>query len=125
MSAAVSWRQNVLLYLHSMLLCADHSQLPAGEVDQHATHGLQDEQEFEMGAGVEEALEVLADGGKLPPDPRLAGKVPESAESFRERMRKMTARFEAQFLKRKDWEVRPCGQGPGWDTTLHHGQAAH
>ena len=66
---------------------------------------MQDEKQFQVGEGVEEALEILADGGKLPPDPRLEGKVPESAESFRTRMRKMTARYESQFLKRKDWEV--------------------
>ena len=50
-------------------------------------------------------LETLADGGDMPPDPRLQGVPTESAESFRARMRKLNARYNAQFLKRKDWQV--------------------
>lgn len=68
---------------------------------------LQDEQQFAIGQGVDEALHLMAEGGTLPPDPAMQGRVPESADSFRARMRQLTTRYESQFLRRKDWEVGP------------------
>jgi hypothetical protein len=70
---------------------------------------VQDDKEFPSGLfdkeRVREFLNILADGGELPPDPRQAGLVPESLESFRRRMYKFRDRWEAQYLPRKHWKV--------------------
>ena len=61
---------------------------------------------FVAGKGVDEFLELLKSGQPLPPDPNVAGIQAEGREEFVERMRKLKARYEAQFLDRKNWEVR-------------------
>ena len=68
---------------------------------------IQDDILFEPGEGVEEFLQLLEAGKPLPPDPRQIGRPKESAQSFLGRMDRMQARYEAQFLKRKDWQVSP------------------
>ena len=50
-------------------------------------------------------LQLLEAGQPLPPDPRQMGRPKESAQSFLRRMDKLQARYDAQFLKRKDWQV--------------------
>ena len=55
--------------------------------------------------GVEEMLQLLEAGKPLPPDPRQIGRPKESAQSFLRRMDALQARYDAQFLKRKDWQV--------------------
>ena len=65
----------------------------------------QDDIPFEPGEGVEEYLQLLEAGKPLPPSPREAGRPKESARSFLARMDALQARFDAQFLKRKDWQV--------------------
>ena len=67
---------------------------------------MQDEEPLVPDDEVEEALAILESGRQLPPNPREAGVPRESAESFVARMHKIKARYEAQFLKRKEWEVR-------------------
>ncbi|KAK9786888.1 hypothetical protein WJX73_000002 [Symbiochloris irregularis] len=64
-----------------------------------------DEESFDMGQGVQEVLSLLAEGGKLPPDPRMVGKVPTSPENFRKTMRMSTAMYESRYLQRKEWKV--------------------
>jgi hypothetical protein len=54
---------------------------------------------------VEEYLQLLEAGKPLPPNPRAAGRPKESARSFLARMDALQSRFDAQFLKRKDWQV--------------------
>lgn len=66
---------------------------------------LQDDIDFEIGEGVEEFLRLLEEGKALPADPRQAGRPKESARSFLARMCRMQARYNAQFLKRKDWQA--------------------
>ena len=48
---------------------------------------------------------MLEAGRKLPPDPREAGRRREPAERFVARMAKVVARYEAQHLKRAEWQV--------------------
>ena len=66
---------------------------------------LQDDIDFEIGEGVEEFLKLLEEGKPLPADPRQAGRPKESAQSFLARMGRLQARYNAQFLKRKDWQA--------------------
>ena len=65
----------------------------------------QDDIPFEPGEGVEEYLQLLEAGKPLPPNSREAGRPKESARSFLARMDALQARFDAQFLRRKDWQV--------------------
>ena len=65
----------------------------------------QDDIDFEIGEGVEEFLRLLEEGRPLPADPRQAGRPKESARSFLARMGRLRARYNAQFLKRKDWQA--------------------
>ena len=57
-------------------------------------------------------LQLLEAGKPLPPDPGQIGRPKESAQSFLRRMDALQARYDAQFLKRKDWQVylssTPC-----------------
>ena len=66
---------------------------------------LQDDIDFEIGEGVEEFLRLLEEGKPLPEDPRQAGRPKESAQSFLARMGRLRARYNAQYLKRKDWQA--------------------
>eukprot|EP00884_Botryococcus_braunii_P009869 jgi/Botrbrau1/18884/Bobra.177_2s0043.2 len=70
-----------------------------------------DEQEFEPNLfdreKVRDFLNILADGGELPPDPRQEGLVPETFEGFRRRMYKLRDLWETQYLPRKQWKVTP------------------
>lgn len=50
-------------------------------------------------------LAHLESGRPLPPDPREAGTTREPAAAFTARLKKIVARYEAQFLKRKEWQV--------------------
>ena len=54
---------------------------------------------------MEEFLRLLEEGRPLPADPRQAGQPKESAQSFLARMGRLRARYNAQFLKRKDWQA--------------------
>ncbi len=98
---------------------------------------IQDDIIFEPGEGVEEYLQLLEAGKPLPPSPREVGRPKESAQSFLRRMDKLQARYNAQFLKRKDWQVRlsqVLGCWGPWRATLFksecvvllqaHGQSA-
>lgn len=51
-------------------------------------------------------MATLEAGRKLPPDPREAGRPREPAERFVARMAKIVARYEAQHLKRAEWQVQ-------------------
>ena len=55
---------------------------------------------------MEEFLALLEAGERLPPDPREAGRPKEDAADFVARMQELAARYEAQFLKRDEWQVR-------------------
>ena len=65
----------------------------------------QDDVNFEIGEGVEELLRLLEEGRTLPADPRQVGRPKESAQAFLARMGRLRARYNAQFLKRKDWQA--------------------
>lgn len=54
---------------------------------------------------MEEFLALLEAGQRLPASPREAGRPREDAEAFVARMAKLVARYEAQFLKRSEWQV--------------------
>lgn len=54
---------------------------------------------------MEEFLRLLEEGRPLPEDPRQAGRPKESSRSFLARMGRLRARYNAQFLKRKDWQA--------------------
>ena len=108
-----SWGESVTTF---QILLADHRLPPqlrkhcreAGA--QHPPPGLlhccfQDDIDFEIGEGVEEFLRLLEEGRPLPADPRQAGRPKESARSFLARMGRLRARYNAQFLKRKDWQA--------------------
>ena len=58
-----------------------------------------------MGEGVDEMVQRLESGLPLPPDPNQADVVPETSEEYRERIDKLKAAFEAQFLPKKEWKV--------------------
>ena len=58
-----------------------------------------------MGEGVDEMVHRLESGLPLPPDPNQRNVVPESSEEYRERIDKLKAAFDAQFLPKKDWTV--------------------
>ena len=67
-------------------------------------------------------LQLLEAGQPLPPDPRQMGRPKESAQSFLRRMDKLQARYDAQFFKRKDWQVCTCTHmvQPSWSQTLQN-----
>lgn len=66
----------------------------------------QDDVEIEPSPDVEAMLALLESGQPLPPDPREAGIERESAAAFTARLDKIVARYESQFLKRHEWQVR-------------------
>ena len=72
----------------------------------HWTH-VQDDVKIEQSGDVEAMLALLESGQPLPPDPREAGTTREDAASFTARLDKIVARYESQFLKRKEWRVGP------------------
>lgn len=78
---------------------------------------IQDDIPFEPGEGVEEFLQLLEAGKPLPPDAQQIGRPKESAQSFLRRMDALQARYDAQFLKRKDWQV--LGQALDLIQSLH------
>ncbi len=61
--------------------------------------------EIQPSPDVEAMLALLESGQSLPPDPREAGIVRESAAAFKARLNKIVARYESQFLKRREWQV--------------------
>ena len=67
---------------------------------------LKDDEEFEVGEGVDEMVQRLESGLNLPPDPRQEGLVPETSEEYIVRIEQLKAAFEASYLPKKDWEVR-------------------
>jgi hypothetical protein len=64
---------------------------------------------MEARPGVERFLALLEAGQALPPDPREAGKTREDAAAFVARMERIVARYEAQHLKRAEWQVGTNG----------------
>ena len=72
--------------------------------------GLQDDEPFATSADggfppdVVDVLEMLEGGGKLPPEDY--DQEPEEGAAFVARMDKLVARFEAQFLKKSQQQVR-------------------
>lgn len=69
---------------------------------------------------MEDFLQLLEEGKPLPPNPRELGRRKESAQSFLTRMDKLQARYDAQFLKRKDWRVRPAASAFAHHTCKVH-----
>lgn len=66
---------------------------------------MQDNRRLQASVGVERFLGLLEAGRALPPDPREAGTTREDAAAFVARMHKIVARYEAQHLKRSEWQV--------------------
>ena len=91
--------------LHSVTAISGHGVVCGQNYEPDLASCIQDDMPFEPGEGVEEFLQLLEAGKPLPPDPRQLGRPKESAQSFLRRMDALQARFDAQFLKRKDWQV--------------------
>ena len=78
---------------------------------------LQDDEPFtsspadDFPAEVVEMLDMLEAGGTLPPEEY--SREPEEGSAFVARMDKLVARYEAQFLKKSQQQVRFCRHPPG------------
>lgn len=64
------------------------------------------------GEGVDEMIRHLESGQPLPPDPNQEGLDTETSEEFMNRVDKLKAAYDAQFLPKKDWEVLSSANHP-------------